>query len=164
MNAISKPQTHADAAGASLRDAITAANTPLRDGVAAYRAAWSELTTSTNLLDVLRAAGSIVLAAEAIHTAAKAAEATARTALAETMQETGCPAVTLDHHTVHIGTKPSYVAVDDQSAIPPELMRAPPPAPDKVAISKLLRAGVDVPGARLIENHHPICIFRSHSL
>jgi hypothetical protein len=80
------------------------------------------------------------------------------------MSETGCPAVALEHHTVHIGTKPSYVAIDDAQLLPPELMRAPPPAPDKVAIGKLLRAGVDVPGARLIGNNAPLCIFRSHSL
>ena len=42
----------------------------------------------------------------------------------------------------------------------PELLRQPPPAPDKIAIGKLLRAGVAVPGARLIGNQEPMVIFR----
>jgi hypothetical protein len=63
---------------------------------------------------------------------------------------------------VHPGTKPARVDIEDENAIPPELMRVPAPAPDKVAIGKQLRAGVAVPGARLIGNHEPICIFRSN--
>jgi hypothetical protein len=110
----------------------------------------------------MRAAGSIALAAEAITSAAKAVEAAARSALAQTMAETGCPAVTLPHHTVHIGTRPASVEIEDAAAIPAHLMRQPPPAPDRTAIGKLLRAGVTVQGARLIGNCEPVAIFRSN--
>jgi hypothetical protein len=79
------------------------------------------------------------------------------------MAETGCPAVTLEHHTVHLGSKPASVEIEDTAAIPAELMRRPEPAPDKVAIGKLLRANVAVPDARLIGNHEPICIFKGNS-
>jgi hypothetical protein len=51
---------------------------------------------------------------------------------------------------------------EDAAAIPAHLMRSPPPAPDRTAIGKLLRAGVTVQGARLIENHDPVAIFRSN--
>jgi hypothetical protein len=164
VNAIAKPQPHADAAGLALRDALATANAPLRDGVSAYRAAYAGLSASTDLLEVMRAAGSLVLAAESIVAASKQAEVTARTALANCMAETGCSAVALADHVVHLGTKPDRVDIEDERTIPPELMRQPSPAPDKVAIGKRLRAGTAVPGARLIGNREPICIFRSHTL
>jgi Siphovirus Gp157 len=113
---------------------------------------------------VLRAAGSIVLAAEAIAAASEQVEASARTALAQAMSETGCPAVALAMHTVHLGTKPARVDIEYESAIPAELMRTPAPAPDKVAIAKLLRAGSAVPGARLIGNHEPMVVFKGRTL
>jgi hypothetical protein len=73
--------------------AITAAHAPLRDAVTAYRAACASLTPEAELLEILRATGSIVLSAEAIVAASKLLEATARAALAQAMAETGCPAV-----------------------------------------------------------------------
>jgi hypothetical protein len=156
-------RTHADAAATALRQALAASHAQLRDAVTTYRTAATALTPDADLLDVFRAAGNIVLAAEAITAASKQAEATARTALASAMVETGCPAVALASHTVHLGTKPARVDIEDESAIPAELMRTPPPAPDKVAIAKLLRAGAKVPGARLLGNHEPICIFKERS-
>jgi hypothetical protein len=122
--------------------------------------AWAALSVSTDLVDTMRAVGSIALAAEAITNAAKAAEAVARSALAQAMADTGCPTVTLPHHTVHLGSRPASVEIEDTAAIPAHLMRAP--APDRTAIGRLLRAGVSVQGARLIENHDPVAIFRSN--
>jgi hypothetical protein len=114
-------------------------------------------------MDVLRAAGSLVLAAEAITSAGKSAEAAARAALAHCMAETGCPAVALEHHTVHLGTKPAAVEIEDAQLLPSELMRCPAPAPDKIAIGKRLQAGDAIPGARLIASNAPICIFKGKS-
>jgi hypothetical protein len=160
VNAITKPQPHADAAATALRQALAASHAALRESVTSYRTAWSALAADTDLLDVLRAAGSLVLATEAIVTASKQVEATARTALAQTMSETGCPAVVLAHHTVHLGSKPASVEIEDAAAIPAELMRVP--VPDRVTIGRLLRAGTEVPGARLInDNKEPVCVFRA---
>ena len=165
MNAItsipaSQPQPHANAAAAALRHAITAAHTPLRDAVQAYRTASAALTPDADLLEVLRAAAGIVLAAEAIVAAGKQVEVTARAALATCMSDTGCPSVGLASHVVHLSTKADHVDIENARAIPPDLMRQPAPAPDKVAIGKLLRAGAAVPGARLIGNKEPLCIFK----
>jgi hypothetical protein len=55
-----------------------------------YRTATAGLTPDADLLDVLRAAGNIVLAAEAVVAASKQAEAAARTAVATAMSATGC--------------------------------------------------------------------------
>jgi hypothetical protein len=162
MNAITKPQPHADAAATALRQALAAANAPLREAVAGYRSAYAALAPDADLLVIMRAVGELALAAADIAAAAKQVETTARNALAQTMSETGCPAVVLEHHTVHLGTKPASVDIEDTAAIPAELMRVPAPAPDKVAIGKLLRAGASVPGARLIGNNEPNVIFRSN--
>jgi Siphovirus Gp157 len=160
MNAITRPTTHADAAATALRQALAASHAGLRDAVAAYRTATSGLAPDADLLDVLRAAGNIALAAEAIAAASKEAETAARSALAQAMTEVGCPAFRLASHTVHLSHKPAYVAIEDASVIPADLMRIPPPQPDKVAIGKLLRAGKEVPGCRFAGNREPLCIFK----
>jgi hypothetical protein len=74
MNAITKPQTHAAAAVTALRQALAASHAPLREAVGAYRTATAALTPDADLLEVLRAAAGIVLAAEAIAAAGKQAE------------------------------------------------------------------------------------------
>jgi hypothetical protein len=66
MNAIAKPQSYADAAATALRHSIAATHAPLRDAVAGYRTANAGLASGADLLDVLRAVGGLVLAAEAI--------------------------------------------------------------------------------------------------
>lgn len=46
----------------------------------------------------------------------------------------------------------SAVVIDGEDLIPSEFMRskeAPPPAPDKAALSKALKAGADIPGCHL---------------
>jgi hypothetical protein len=165
MNAVTPVagRTHADAAAATLRQALAASHGPLRDAVSTYRTAAAALTPGADLLDVLRAAGNIVLAAEAIAAASKQAETAARAALANAMVETGCPAVALASHIVHLGTKSARVDIEDESAIPAELMRTPAPAPDKVAIGKLLHAGRQVPGARLLGNHESMVVFKGRT-
>ena len=83
MNAITKPQTHADAAATTLRQALAASHAPLRDAVARYRTATAGLAPHADLLDALRAAGNIALASEVAATVGKDAEASARAALAQ---------------------------------------------------------------------------------
>jgi Siphovirus Gp157 len=164
MNAISKPQSHADAAATALRNALSDGHAALRDAVTSYRTACASLTPDADLLDVFRAAGNIVLVAEAINAASKQAETTARAALAQAMSETGCPAVALAAHTVHLSTKPARVDIENAQDIPAEFMRQPPPALDRVAIGKCLRAGIAVPGARLLsDNQEPIVVFKGRS-
>ena len=151
--------SYADAEATKLRAALTHAD--LAEAVASYRTAWAALIESTDLLDALEATGRIVLASETLEAKAKHAEATARAAMAQAMAETGCPAVELPHHIVHLGARRASVEIDDPAKIPPHLMRQPEPAPDRTAIGKLLRAGAAVPGARLIGNREPICIFKA---
>ena len=72
-----------------------------------------------------------------------------RATLAEVMAESGFATVRAAQHVASVTAGRAAVVITDPAAIPPDLMRAPPPAPDKAAISKLLREGHAVPGATL---------------
>lgn len=72
-----------------------------------------------------------------------------RQVLAEVMDETGCATLRGETHIASVSAGRAGVVITDETAIPPSLMRQPPPAPDKAAISKLLRGGKAVPGCML---------------
>jgi hypothetical protein len=68
--------------------------------------------------------------------------------MAAGVQKIECP-----HFTIKIANNAESVAIDDEKQIPAEFMRqpkTPPQQPDKTAIGEALKAGQDVPGARLI--------------
>jgi hypothetical protein len=161
MNAITRPQPYADAAANSLRDALAASNSELRDGVAAYRTAWSALTASTDLLDALRAAGSLVLAAEAIVSASKNAEAAARTALAQTLMETGACSIRSDTHIFSASPARQSVSVTSAANVPAHLLHQPPAQPDRAKIMRLLKTGQRVPGCELSNGTNPILTIKA---
>lgn len=71
-----------------------------------------------------------------------------------TMEASNLPKLEGDFVTLTRRLNPPSVLVDDAEAIPGAYMRVPPvPAPqaDKTAIKAALKAGADVPGARLIQ-------------
>jgi len=64
------------------------------------------------------------------------------------VQKIECP-----HFRLAIQAKPPSVDVYEPGLLPVEYMRtpeAPPPAPDKAAIAAAIKAGKEVPGARLV--------------
>ena len=64
------------------------------------------------------------------------------------VQRIECP-----HFRLAIQSKPPSVDVYEPGLLPLEYMRTPeppPPAPDKAAIAAAIKAGIDVPGARLV--------------
>jgi hypothetical protein len=160
MNAISKPQPHADAATTALRDAIAAASPALRDGILAYRSATHAMGASSDLLDALRAAGSLVLAAEAISASARHAEATARAALAQTLMDTGACSVRTSSHVFSASPGRQSVTITDAAMVPESMLHQPPPSPDRVRILRLLKAGQSVPGCTLTNGSQPILTVR----
>jgi hypothetical protein len=69
------------------------------------------------------------------------------------MELAGVQKVECPHFAVKIAANPPAVAIDDERQIPAEFMwqpDAPPPIPDKKAIGERLKAGADIPGARLV--------------
>jgi hypothetical protein len=156
MNAITKPQPHADAAATALRQAIAASHAQLRDAVASYRTAWSAIAADADLLDTLRAAGELVLAAEAIITASKQVEATARTALAQTLMDTGTCSIRSATHTFSASPGRQSVTVTSAADVPSHLLQQPPASPDKAKILRLLKAGEGVPGCEISNGSQPI--------
>lgn len=70
------------------------------------------------------------------------------------MQDTGLPGVETDEFAAKPAKKPPSVEVLDLQALPASYMRQPDPppdAPDKAAIAAAIKAGQEVPGARLVQ-------------
>lgn len=70
------------------------------------------------------------------------------------MQAAGVDKIEHPEAVVSIRKNPAAVEVFDQAQLPAEFLRVPPPpAPqaDKTAIKNAIKAGTDVPGARLVQ-------------
>lgn len=76
-----------------------------------------------------------------------------RTYMLDCMQLAGVQRIESPHLRISVAKTPPSVDVFDAAQLPGEFMRqpeVPPPAPDKAAIRDALKAGLDVPGARLV--------------
>lgn len=70
----------------------------------------------------------------------------------------GCSITKIEspHFALTVKANPASVEIFDAAQVPAEFMRQPeppPPAPDKAAIKAALKAGQDVPGAKLTQGH-----------
>jgi len=77
-----------------------------------------------------------------------------RAYLLHAMQATGIQKIESPYFRLAVRDNPAAVDVFDAKQLPAEFMRQPeppPPAPDKSAIKEALKAGRDVPGARLTQ-------------
>lgn len=77
-----------------------------------------------------------------------------RAYLLVSMQRCGISKIDSPHFALAIKNNPASVLIDEPALIPPTYMRQPdppPPAPDKAAIKDAIKAGQDVPGARLAQ-------------
>lgn len=69
------------------------------------------------------------------------------------MEHTGIKKIECPHFVISLRANPEAVDVFDAAQVPAQFMRQPeppPPAVDKTAIKAALKAGEDVPGARLV--------------
>ena len=163
MNAITAPPTFATAAATALRNALAASHAPLREADASYRTAYAGLAPDADLLDVLRATGGLVLAAEAIVAASKQVEATARSTLAQTLMDTGAYSIRSATHTFSASPGRQSVTITSAADVPAHLLHQPPPSPDKTKILRLLKAGEEVPGCELSNGSQPILTVKAIS-
>jgi len=70
----------------------------------------------------------------------------------ESMTVAGIEKIECPHFRLAIKNNPAAVEIFEPGLVPASFMRTPeppPPAPDKTAIKEALKAGQDVPGARL---------------
>ena len=75
--------------------------------------------------------------------------------LMDNMIRTGISKITCPLFSISIQNNPPAVDVFDVLSLPPDCMRTPepkPPVPDKNAIKAHLQAGLDVPGAKLVQS------------
>ncbi len=80
--------------------------------------------------------------------------ASLRAYLLNCMQATGIKKIECPHFALAIRDNPPSVDVFDAAQVPAEYMRQPeppPPAADKAAIKEAIKAGKEVPGARLTQ-------------
>ena len=69
------------------------------------------------------------------------------------MQVAGVQSIECPYFKLSVRKNPTAVEVFDAAQIPAQFMRTPeppPPAPDKKAITEAIKAGKEVPGARLV--------------
>lgn len=147
----------------ALADRLRGAMAPiLMDGCAPHplRRAAAEACEPDDFLPIAAAMVPLILDAEAAADSLTQHARRMRQVLAEVLDEAGAPAVRNGPHTASVSSGRAAVTVTDPALIPPSLMRQPPPAPDKVAIAKLLTAGNEVPGATL-GNSPPSLTIRS---
>jgi surfactin synthase thioesterase subunit len=142
-------------------DALLIALLPGRHAISAaveeYRHADARLRDAgDNPFALIRACVGVVLAAEALKVAGAAQERAARDALACFMSATGAPAIETEAHRVSIQDARDSVIIVDADQIPAHLWRQPPPAPDKTAILKAMKAGVRVQGAEVSNGGSPV--------
>lgn len=74
--------------------------------------------------------------------------------LLHNMQFAGVLKIESPHFALVVRNNPPAVVIDDSWQIPAEFMKQPeppPPAPDKTAIKEAIKAGREVPGARLTQ-------------
>ena len=146
MSAIADARSTPEAA-AALDAIVSAVLVPVSAAVRQAIAAQGTLREAGDLMPVMQATVGVILACEAMQSAAKAAEASARQALAEAMG-LGCTTIQVGPHTASLRDAPLAAMVTDLAALPAEYMTTPAPRPDLPAIRKALLRG-PVPGAQL---------------
>lgn len=158
MSAITDARNTPEAA-AALDAIVSAALVPVSAAVRQAIAAQSTQREAEDLVPVMQATVGVILACEAMQSAAKAAETTARQALAEAMS-LGCTTIQVGTHTASLRDAPQTAMVTDLAALPAEYMTTPAPRPDLPAIRKALLKGL-VPGAQLSNGGAPTIQIRS---
>lgn len=146
MSAISNA-TNQDDAAVAVRGQMYDALAPVSSAVKQAIAAQTAMRNTDDLLPTMQAAIGVILALEAMHTAAKQAEVTARQALAEAMS-LGCTTIQAGAHTASLRDAPQTAVVTHLADLPVEFLTTPSPRPDLPAIRKALLKG-QVPGATL---------------
>lgn len=153
--------SHANNAATALRDAANAATRPVAAAVRSAQEARAEVALAGDIVQCMGSVASLIIACEAMQDAGKLAEAELRAKLASVMTEVGAATIHTEFHTVSLREAPRTVRIIDPDQIPPELMRQPPPAPDKIEIGKLLRDGKSVPGAALNNQREQVVAIRN---
>lgn len=155
-------------AAKALQAAVAAALKSVAVAVGGARVAQASMADAEDLVEVMQAAAAVVLACEAVHEAAKKAEADARKALAAAMAN-GATTFHTEQHTVSLREGARRVIVTDQAELPARFIVQPPrppepqPCPDLSAIAFELRNGREVTGATLSNGGPATVVIRNRT-
>jgi hypothetical protein len=131
--------TGADRSIAALRDTAALQMADVVAAINEARHAQVAFREASDLLDVMGTMGRLIVALEAMHDRAGAAEKACRDALAAQLVETGAMTLQTDAHL--ISAKKASRSVVITGAVPAEFLTTPAPSPDKKAIGAKLKEG-----------------------
>ena len=134
-------------AARSIQVAAAARHNDIRNAVKIYGLARGTLAEQPeDVTDVMRCTPALIMAAEALESAAGEAVRGLRAVLAQQMAETGCTTIHTASHVVSSVTPSRRTFVSDRALIPQRFFVPQPPVPDMAAIKAEIARGSDVPG------------------
>jgi hypothetical protein len=141
--------SHADTIATALRERVAANALCVGAAGRNFTHAAKAASQASDVVDVMRAAVDVLVAAETLHEEADAAVKDARAALAEAMESSGCTSLATKHHSAHLARKPAFLLIADEALIPRSFYVQPPEQLDKRALVSAIKDGTEVPGASL---------------
>jgi hypothetical protein len=115
----------------------------------AFARSHTAVAKATDIVATLQAEIDMLIAAEALSTAAEVSVKALRAVLAEQMETTGCTTVATANHKASLAKQPAFLSIADEGLIPRDFYVQPPPQLDKRALKSALSDGVAVPGVSL---------------
>jgi hypothetical protein len=153
--------SHADTIATALRERVAAIGQNVGTAGRSFTKATQGAAQGADIMDVMRSAVDAVVAAEALHKAAVAAEKDLRAALMEAIDASGCAAVQTEHHTASLKRQAAYVSIGDEKLIPREFYVE---TLDKRALKSALADGIEVAGASLAQPNAMVLAIRSRNV
>jgi hypothetical protein len=141
--------SHADTISAALRERVAANALCVGAAGRNFTHAAKVVSQASDVVDVMRAAVEVMVAAETLREEADAAVKVARAALTEAMESSGCTSIQAEHHRAHLARRPPFLSISDEASIPRSFYVQPPEQLDKRAIISAIKDGTEVPGASL---------------
>lgn len=150
----------ASQAGAALQGAAENAYREVYRAGSHLARAKGDVSTASDVVEVMSRLIDLVIAAEALHDAAENACKDLRAALSGQMFETGAASIHGTYHTAYLSKRPAFVSIDDEAAIPAEFV-VQKPSIDKRAIGAAIKDGKPVAGASLLTPNEPVLVLRA---
>jgi hypothetical protein len=127
----------------------------------AFARSHTAVAKATDIVETLQATIDMLIAAEALSTAAETSVKALRAVLSSTMNDVGAASIQATHHSAHLAKKQAFLNVSDEDAIPREFFVQPPVHLDKRAVKSALTDGIQVPGVSLAYPNEMTLVIRN---
>jgi hypothetical protein len=150
--------THASAVVAALHEAVAATAQSVGSAGRSFTKAVQAVSGADDVVDAMARTIDLLVAAEALHDAAKEAVKQVKAAFAEQIAETGAGTVRSERHIAYLQKRSDYLDVPDEAAVPEQFTRR---AIDTPALKTALAGGLQVNWARLMPNPEQTLVIRA---